>query len=555
MSDPIQHPPGIRKWLSLLVLSLAVAIIVIDSTVLNVSIKNIIQDLNTDLKTIQSAITYYSLVIAAFTIFGGRLGDLFGRKKVFIAGAIIFGAGSLINAFSPSVGWLFTGYSIVEALGAALMIPASSSLLVSNYEGRDRATAFGLYGATAGVASAIGPIIGGYLTTNYSWRWAYGINVFVVLALILGSRFVRGYEMPKNKKPALDYLGVILSAVGLSSLTYGFIETSEYGWITAKKPFEIFGGSYDLAGLSISLYAILAGLIITIGFILYERYLENHDHLQPLIAMSIFKNRQFSVAIALVAFVFSGFTGILTFGVILYYQNVLNLGAFDSGLGIIPLSLGILITAPIAARIADRLGAKGTIQLGLVISAVGAVLLYFAMAVGATRVTFIPSLGIFGLGFGFIISQVTNLILSSVPISQAGEASGLNGTLRQVGQAFGTAIIGAVFIATLTNHITDKINNSSVIPDQAKASIVNSFSDGNLDSTPSSANTTPSPITDEITKDLDQSIVEASRDAISFTFGFIAVSFIISLFLPNKKIEQKVEADAEKAEFVPSIAH
>ncbi|MCA9349990.1 MFS transporter, partial [Candidatus Saccharibacteria bacterium] len=181
----------IRKWAPLLVLSSALMIIIIDTTVLNVSIRNMITDLNTTVQGIQWVISAYSLTLAALTVTGGRLGDLFGRKKMFQLGAILFALGSLVTSIAPTIGWVIIGNAIIEGIGAALMMPATAALLVNNYQGKDRAMAFAIWGAVAASAAAIGPILGGWLTTYYSWRWAFRINILVVIGLLIGSRFIK----------------------------------------------------------------------------------------------------------------------------------------------------------------------------------------------------------------------------------------------------------------------------------------------------------------------------------------------------------------------------
>src|SRR5579885_2171189 len=182
-----EYNSGLRKWLPMIVLSLALMIIVIDTTILNVSLRNIVNDLHTNLQGLQWVISAYALTLAALTITGGRLGDLFGRKKMFMLGAIIFAVGSFITSISHNVGMMISGESVIEGVGAALMMPATASLLVANYRGRDRAIAFGIWGGIAAASSALGPLVGGFLTTHFSWRWAFRINVFVAIILLLGS--------------------------------------------------------------------------------------------------------------------------------------------------------------------------------------------------------------------------------------------------------------------------------------------------------------------------------------------------------------------------------
>src|SRR5437588_1043272 len=189
-----------HKWGELMVLSLALAIIIIDSTLLNVSLSTLIRDLHTNLQSLQWVISAYSLILAALTVTGGRMGDLFGRKKMFMGGAVIFVIGAVVASISHSFPVLLLGESIIEGIGAALMMPATASLLVSKYRGHDRAIAFGIWGGVAAAASAIGPILGGFLTTHFSWRWGFRINLFVVALLLLGSVIVEDKQQSEGKR-------------------------------------------------------------------------------------------------------------------------------------------------------------------------------------------------------------------------------------------------------------------------------------------------------------------------------------------------------------------
>ncbi len=535
--------------ITLFVLALAVAIVVIDGTVLNVSIRDITSDLKISLQDIQWAITLYSLIIASLTIFGSRLGDIFGRKITFVVGAIIFGLGSLITALSQDLNGLIFGWSVVEGIGAALMIPASSALLVNNFEGKARGRAFAMYGATAGVASAIGPILGGYLTTNFSWRWAFGINLFVVLILVAGSLYIKGYKVIGDSLKKLDFVGVILSGIGLASVTYGFIESSTYGWLEAKKPWEAFGRSMDLAGISITVYTILIGLVLLVAFYLWEKRVKRTEGMEPLIDVDIFKNRQFSSAISMIAILFSGFTGIITFGVVLYYQNVLNLSAFDSGVGLLALSLGTFIAAPLSARVSERFSVGRTVQTGLLISILGCYLIYLFLVEGATRLSLSPALFIFGFGFGLLVSQLTNLVLSAVSQDQAGQASGLNGTIREVGRSFGAAIIGAIFISAFASNFSDVLKNKPQIPGPLKETMSKVLDDsGNQYALNSFANNPqlPANTKSQIQESLNYANINAGRNSVLVTLSFAIITFLLSFTLPKHVFT--VHKDEKKAE-------
>jgi MFS family permease len=587
-----------RKWLPMFIIALSLAIIVIDGTILNVSQKAIINDLNTELKTIQWAIASYSLVIAALTIFCGRLGDLFGRKKMFVLGAILFAIGSFLTTISPNVGYLILGWSIIEGIGAALMTPAASALLVSNYEGRDRGTAFAIFGATAGGASAFGPIIGGFLSkygTNISeflanlfdfnltistyfknfsgWRWAFGINVLIVILVLIGSKVIKDFHVKNTKKINLDLPGVLLSSAGVTSIAFGIIESSKYGWLWAKKPFEIMGYKLGLFGFSMTPYFILAGLALLTIFIRWENR-QKKAGLEPMIDLAIFKNKTFSFGMATQATVFSGFIGVISYGVVFFYLTVLKLDALGAGLSLIPLSAMTFIMAPISAKLSQKYDPKKIVQIGILFAFAGALLMYTEFDASATAQSFIPSLLIFGTGFGLMIAQINNLVLSSVDPKLAGVASGINGTIREVGRSFGVALIGAAFISTLGTSLTDNLNKNSNIPTEAKTAIIQAVENGEdsiaTNETKSDRQITEDPknqptiagilagnkaqgkvislqdaqgiflskyrqTENEISNEVKKSIVTGSKTAVLYTTIFIFIGFILSFGLSNKE--------------------
>ncbi len=590
------HPTGFRKWLPMLIIALSLAIIVIDGTVLNVSQKSVINDLNTDLKTIQWAFTSYSLVLAALTIFGGRLGDIFGRKKMFRLGAILFALGSFLTTISPNVGILILGWSIIEGIGASLMTPAASALIVSNYQGKDRGTAFAIFGATAGGASAFGPIIGGVLAryganisnllswltqsipsasqyfANFSgWRWAFGINVLIVALLLLGSRIIK--DTHEAKRVNLDLVGVALSSLGLTSIVYGLIESSTYGWFQTNKAYEIFGNIINLGGISITVYSIILGILLMIGYVFWEFRVEKTGK-EPMVRLEIFKNTTFTFGILTLTTLFAGFTGIITYGLIFYFLTVLKFDSLTAGLALIPFSLMTFFMAPVSAKLAHKYNPKLIVQIGLILILVGSGLFYLSFFDGATAWNFVPGEIVFGSGFGLMVAQINNLILSSVETKLAGVASGINGTIREIGRTFGVALIGAAFISTLGSTLKTNLENNAQIPVQAKSSIIKSIDEGEIKAG------TSDPLSDEavvklgadsgaingimlgakqsgaemsiqnaensflenyrsteaqITKEVGKSITTASKQSIVFTGGFALLSFAMSFGIGKPK--------------------
>jgi EmrB/QacA subfamily drug resistance transporter len=523
---------SVKKWGSLFILSLAVAIIVIDNTVLNVSIKDIVRDLNTDLKNIQWAITLYPLVVAALTITGGRLGDFLGRKRVFIAGAIIFAIGSIITSFAPNVGVLIFGWSVIEGIGAALMMPATASLLVANFEGKDRAKAFGIWGGIAGAAAAFGPIVGGYLTTNASWNWAFRINIFVVAVLLLGSFLIKE-SRDTSKKTTFDLVGVGLSSLGLASLVYGIIESTTYGWVTAKKAYDLLGTTYDL-GLSVSFWTILLGLVILAGFVAWELWIEKRGK-TPLVSMRLFRNRQFNSG-TLVTMILALLQSGTIFVLPIFFQAVKGRSAFDTGLALLPLSLAFLVAAPVSGILASKIKPKLLIQGGLIVGAIASVVLYFTLQVEADVWTLAPGQILFGIGFGSIMAQISNLTLSAVKPEQIGEGSGVSSMVRQLGGTLGAAIIGAVFIAALTSSFTSSVNSNPVIPTTAKPTIVQKVESdsASIEFGSNDGSTTPkNKVEQEIETIAHQAVVEGGRQALIYVAAFSFLALLVSFYLPN----------------------
>lgn len=558
----MQHQPFLKKWGGLVVLSLALAIIIIDTTLLNVSLRTIINDLNTDLKSMQWVITIYSLILAAFTITGGRLGDFFGRKRMFIAGAIIFAIGSFIASISSNIGMMIAGEAIIEGIGAALMLPATSSLLVTNFKGRDRAVAFGVWGGIAAASSAIGPILGGWLTTNYSWRWGFRINIFVVAAVLIGSFLIRENHALRQKVK-IDFIGILLSSLGLLSVVFGFIQASSYGWFKSKEQLVFLHHTLNLGSLSATPVFIVLGLIILTGFIFWERYYEGLGK-TPLLSLQLFKNNQFVAGASTMAVLALGQAG-LFFTIPVFLQAVRHLDALHTGLTLLPMSLSLLVAAPLSAFIVKFIKPKRLVQIGLSLSVIAFIVLRASLAVDSTAWTLAPGFIIFGFGMGLIMAQVSNLTLSAVSVEDAGEASGVNNTLRMVGQTLGSAILGAILLSALLTNVTKGIQNSTAIPEQAKQAIeqkieenVSSISFGTQSS--DAPSNVPKIIRDELETITNQATVDANKKVMVYGMIFVLLGLLVSTRLSNTVAEhheetaaEEVENNIEEAVGVPSV--
>src|SRR5438445_1622579 len=385
---------SLRKWGNLMVLSLALAIIIIDSTLLNVSLSTLVRELHTTLQSLQWVISAYSLMLAALTVTGGRMGDLFGRKRMFMGCALIFAIGSFIASISNSVPVLLIGESIIEGVGAALMMPATASLLVSKYRGHDRAIAFGIWGGVAAAASAIGPILGGFLTTHFTWRWGFRINVVVVALLLVGSVIVEDTQEREGKR--IDWIGVLLSAIGLFFVVFGIIESSTYGWIRARLPFPI----WQPGGISIVVPALAIGAVVLVLFGIWEYRLEQRGG-TPIVSVRLFQNATFVSGATVVGVLMLAQNGVI-FSLPVFLQSVKQLDAFHTGLTLLPMSLTLLIVSPVAAALTKRINHKRLVQSGLVVNFVAIIMLHQSLATTMNLLWLIPGLALYGVGLGLV---------------------------------------------------------------------------------------------------------------------------------------------------------
>jgi EmrB/QacA subfamily drug resistance transporter len=444
-----------RKWSVLIVLAAAQFLMVLDQSVMNVSISQLVADFDTSVTTIQAVITLYSLVMAALMITGGKLGDIWGRRRVFFIGLAIYGVGSALTAASWSVPALMLGWSILEGIGAAMVLPALVALVAGNYSGRARVTAYGVLGGVAGAGIAVGPILGGWMTTNLSWRWVFVGEVVLVVAILLATRLLR--EPDTEKGPAgLDWVGSVLSAFGLGLIVFGALQASNWGWLQPNNsPIEPFG-------FSLTPFVIAAGGLLLVTFRAWERRRERGG-LAPLVQFRLFEIPVLRGGLAMFLAQNLILMGIF-FTIPLYLQIVQGFDAFETGLRMLPVSVAMLVTAAAGSALAARWSPRTIVRAGLALLLIAVAMLLSTIDPQIDDTAFAIAMAVLGVGMGLIVSQLGNVVQSAISDQDRSEAGGLQYTAQQLGSALGTALIGAVLITGLVGAFTANVADNPAIP-------------------------------------------------------------------------------------------
>jgi MFS family permease len=518
---------------------------VLDSSVMNVAISQIVEDLDTSIQGVQTAITLYTLVMAAFMLLGAKLGDILGRNRAFAIGLAIYGVGSLTTALSPNLAVLLVGWSGVEGFGAVLVVPAIAALTAANYEGRERALAYALLGGIAAIAVAAGPLIGGWVTTEFSWRYVFAAETVVVIGILL----LRGQiaRAPgTERRPQLDIVGVALSSAGLGLSVFAILRSSVWGFVQPRTPPTIGDTEVTPLGFSPVPFLVLAGLALLWAFVEWEqrRARLGRDVLLDTALLGISQLRAGLSTLVGQQLVLMG-----TFFVIpVYLQVVLGLDAFETGKRLLPLSVAMLVFALLGPRIAARRSPRVVAQIGLVAVSIGALVMLATLDVTINDTGFKLALGLVGAGAGLLASQLGNVIMSAVAPTQTSEAGGLQGTAQNLGSSLGTAIIGAVLLGSLATGFSERVTANPAVPSAARETLVATAEQG-LDILPV-ADAERALVEGGLTPDEARAVAddygEAQLDALRLALGAVALAALLSLWL-TRKLPARSLADSEIA--------
>ena len=438
----------------LLTLASAQFLMTLDSSVMNVSIATVAKDVGTTVTGIQTAITFYTLVMASLMITGGKLGQILGRKRAFAIGCVIYGCGSLITALAPNLAVLIVGWSVLEGIGAALIMPAVVALVASNFARDQRPRAYGLVASAGAIAVAAGPLIGGLFTTYLSWRWVFVGEVVVVLIILGLTRRIA--DTPAEEGARLDVAGTVLSALGLGLIVFGILRSGTWGLVQPK------AGAPAWLGLSPVVWLILSGGVVLRVFMWWESHrLARGD--AALLDPVMLRNptlRGGLTSFFLQYFLQAG----LFFAVPLFLSVALGLSAIATGVRLLPLSITLLLAAAGIPRVFPNASPRRVVQIGFLALFAGIVVMVAALDAGAGPEIVTWPMLLAGLGIGALASQLGSVTVSSVPDEQSGEVGGVQNTVTNLGASIGTALSGAVLISALTASFLGGVQNNPAVP-------------------------------------------------------------------------------------------
>jgi MFS family permease len=438
----------------LITLASAQFLMTLDSSVMNVSIATVAKDIGTTVTGVQTAITFYTLVMATLMITGGKVGQILGRKRAFSIGSVIYGVGSFTTALAPNLTVLILGWSVLEGIGAALIMPAIVALVASNFARDQRPRAYGLVASAGAIAVAAGPLIGGLFTTYASWRWVFVGEVLVVVVILALARRVA--DTPPDAGAHLDLVGTALSALGLGLVVYGILRSGTWGFV------QPIAGAPTWLGLSPVIWLILGGGVVLRAFMSWERHRLAGGR-AALVDPAMLRNRVLRGGLTAFLFQYMLQAG-LFFVVPLYLSVALGLSAVATGVRLLPLSVTLLLAAAGIPKVFPDASPRRVVRLGFVALFAGIVIMLGALNAGAGPEIVTWPMLLAGLGVGALASQLGSVTVSAVPDEQSGEVGGVQNTVTNLGASIGTALAGAVLIATLTTSFINGVQHNPDVP-------------------------------------------------------------------------------------------
>ncbi|MEJ6555811.1 MFS transporter [Microbacterium esteraromaticum] len=528
-----------RRWLSLVFISVAVSLIIVDSTIVNVAIPSIVDDLGISSTQVQWVQESYTLVFAALLLVFGTLSDRYGRRLMLLVGIAVFMAASVLVALAPT-GDLLIGARVIQGVGGAMVLPTTLSLINAGFRGRERGIAFAVWGSTIGGMVALGPLLGGWLTTYLSWRWAFGINIPLGLIVAIGVLVTVSESRDAPDGRRIDVLGAVLSVLASAGLVFGLIEGRTYGWWLSDGTRRLTIGEwtwpFDVSPVPVSfaVAAISTALFVWWGI---RRTRRGQSTLLDLSLFAIPSFRNGNIAALIISL---GEFGIVL-SLPLWLQNVLGYDALQTGFVLLALALGSFAASGFSGAVGSRVTPITLVRVGIAAEIIGVAGLGWAISATASWLQVVPWLFLYGVGLGLATAQLTGVVLKDVPVRLSGQGSGTQSTARQIGSALGIAVLGTVLFTATGAALDARLADMPAVPESARTQIVDTVVVSAGSAIPALA-------------DRDPAVGDAAREAFSdgtrasalAAAGFLALGLVATLRLGSgSRQEDGSDADAE----------
>ena len=531
-----------NRWVGLVFISMAISLVIIDGTIVNTIFPSIINDLSLTSTEVQWVQESYVLVFASLLLVWGSLADRFGRKRLLNIGIIVFILASVWAGVADTPNALILA-RVIQGIGGAMVLPTTLSLLNATFQGRERGIAFAVWGATIGGMVAVGPVLGGWLATDFSWRWAFGINLPLGVLILAGLAYYVSESKAPQRAGGIDFIGAAISVVMFSTLVFGLIEGRIYGWweINPNNQFMIGDFAWPTTGISVIPVALLVFVISAVVFVLWERKREAQKK-NVLLDLGLFKIGSFRNGSIAALIISMGEFGIL-FAIPLWLQNVLGLSPISSGLVILWLAAGAFLASAIGGALSGKLPPARAVQIGVGLELIGVLGVALFSSTEAGWITLAPLLFLYGIGIGLATAQLTGVIMVDVPMTSTGQASGSQSTVRQVGSALGVAVLGTLLFtgtqASLEQRLSDleiPTAQSVVLVDavvDSAGSVIPELTDGLV------AQQVSQELAEDITKAAGEAFTDGAKLAAWSAAGFLLLGFASTFYLGSRKTKTK----------------
>lgn len=520
-----EAPTERNPWLVLVVLCTAIFMLLLDTTIVNVAQRKIQVDLDASLTQIQWVLDSYILTYAVLLLSFGRMGDVFGRKRLFMIGMGIFTAASALCAASNMLGDALniSGVNVLiwsrvlQGFGGAFMMPQTLSLLTVVFPPEKRGAAMGIWGGIVALGAVIGPIVGGLIVTTYAWEWVFLINVPIGIASILATIAIVPESVDPTASKRIDWAGLFLSGFGIFALVYAMIEAPKVGWTSLETMLLTVGG-----------VALLA------AFVWWERRARD-----PMMKIELFAIRNFWAGNIISLIVAFGMLGIF-FPMTLFLQGALGFTPIRAGLTMIPMSIMIMLSAPFAGRLTDRIGARWILVTGLTLMTSGILFIITRINLDTSWQTLLPALVVTGTGMGLTFAPMTTAVMAEVPPRIAGSASGILNTMRNIGQVMGIAVLGSVLSSQVASHSGDRLNGVAISP-EARTEVVQLARDSRFEDLPGALQGADASQLQATFSAVQLAYVDSLQNTFLVGAGACAVALAIA-FLMRNPVRRRAEA-------------